>query len=100
MVRVLLTLVLVGGLAGAVPARAEDDQDRARTALERGEVRPLGEVLAAARAAVPGDVVDVRLRRKKDRWRYELKVLTPAGKRREVEVDARTLAILDTDDDD
>ena len=92
-------LLLLAVAAVACPAAA-DDQDRARAALERGEIRPLDQVLAAAKAAVPGDVVKLDLKQKKDVWLYRLKILTPSGKRREVKIDAKTLAIIDSDDDD
>jgi uncharacterized membrane protein YkoI len=92
-------LLLLAVAAVARPAAA-DDQDRARAALERGEIRPLDQVLAAAKAAVPGDVVKLDLKQKKDVWLYRLKILTPSGKRREVKIDAKTLAIIDSDDDD
>ena len=88
-------------LAGATwPARASEDADRARRALEKGEIRPLDEVLRAARAAVPGDVVAVDLKRDDGQWLYKLRILGPDGKRRSVKVDAGSLKILDEDDDD
>lgn len=100
MLRVLLLVILAAGLGATSAAPANDDQEQARRALEKGEIRPLDQVLAAVRAVVPGDVVALDLKRKKRRWIYEIKVLTPAGKRREVKIDAATLAILDDDDDD
>ena len=90
-----LSLALVG------PAAASGgDQGQARRALEKGEIRPLDQVLAAVRAAVPGDVVALKLERESGKWRYELKVLTPFGQRREVEIDASTLSILKDGKDD
>lgn len=83
----------------AAPSLASD-QERAKAALERGEIRPLDEVLKAVRVAVPGDVVALELRRKEKRWQYKLKILTPAGKRRELRIDASTLEIVDDDGDD
>lgn len=100
MFRSVLIAAFLAVAAHAAPAMADSDQDRARAALERGEIRPLDQVLAAARQAVPGDVVSVGLKRKKDRWYYKLKVLTPAGKRAEIRVDAATLAIIEVDNDD
>ncbi|CAA2154522.1 hypothetical protein MBRA_00196 [Methylobacterium brachiatum] len=88
-------------LAGAAwPARASEDADRARRALEKGEIRPLDEVLRAARAAVPGDVVAVDLKRDDGQWLYKMRILGADGKRRSVKVDAGSLKILDEDDDD
>ena len=98
-----LALLVTGlgfvALAAPAPARA-DDQDRARQAVERGEIRPLDEVLKAARSAVPGEVVKLDLKRDDGRWLYELKILTPEGRRHDVKIDAASLKVLDADDDD
>ncbi len=47
-------LLLIALMLAAVPAQADSDGERARAALERGEIRPLDAVLAAAKTAVPG----------------------------------------------
>lgn len=94
-----MRLLLVGLLclvAAGAPARA-DEQDDARAAVERGEIRPLDQVIAAAKRAAPGDVVDVELERDDGRWTYEIKILTAAGERREVEIDAKSLKIIEVD---
>ena len=75
----------------------ESDQDQARRALERGEIRPLDQVLDAARKALPGDVVKVELDEDDGRWIYEIKILTSGGERREVEIDAKSLEVLEID---
>lgn len=90
--------VLAGPLAGA---SAKDDcksgQDCALGAREEGKIRPLSEVLAAARAAVPGEVIKIELERERGVWVYEIKILATSGKRREVELNAETLAIIKVD---
>lgn len=83
-------------IAVATPAHASG-QDEARAAVERGEIRPLGEVIAAAKARAPGEVVKVELERDDGRWVYEIKILTQGGERREFEIDAKSLEILDED---
>jgi uncharacterized membrane protein YkoI len=98
-VRRAVALGLLAAVA-AGPLHASEDADRARRALEKGEIRPLDAVLEAARAAVPGDVVSVDLRHDEGRWLYKLRILGADGKRRTVKVDAGTLKILDEDDDD
>ncbi len=98
--RLFLIACLLPRIAWASPARADEEADRARRALERGEIRPLDEVLSAARAAVPGDVVAVDLKHDDGRWLYKLRILGSDGKRRSVKVDARSLRLLDEDDDD
>jgi uncharacterized membrane protein YkoI len=94
------------GIAVALPqvATGEDrspdckrSQDCALDAFKSGEIRPLTEILAVAREQVPGEVVKVELEREKGVWVYEVKILTPAGKRREVEINAQTLAVIKID---
>jgi uncharacterized membrane protein YkoI len=95
--RRLLPLMILPLLAATPALAGDDDQDRARRALQAGEIRPLEEVLRAVRSILPGDVVGVELDRDDGRWIYEIKVLSPDGRRREVEIDARDLRILEID---
>lgn len=88
-----LTAVAVALAAPGVGADPHD-HDRARAALERGEVRPVAEVLAAVAAAVPGDVVGVEMEHEHGRWLYELKLIAPDGHVLEVMVDAATATVL------
>lgn len=99
--RFLLLAALSYAALPIVPGggRADDDsgQERAKRALERGEIRPLEEILAVVRARTPGEVVKVELERDDGTWIYELKLLTPSGRRREIKVDAATARILKVD---
>lgn len=70
------------------------DQDQARELVEHGVIRPLRDILGRVRNEAPGDLVGIDLRRRSGRWVYGLKVLTPAGRRVEIAVDAETMAIL------
>ena len=97
-----LFLVCMALLAGPLAAAsAKDDcksgQDCALGAREEGKIRPLSEVLAAARTAVPGEVIKIELERERGVWVYEIKILATSGKRREVELNAETLAIIKVD---
>ena len=96
MVRLLLVALLL--LPAAV--RADDDSDRAYRALQRGEVRPLTEILATIGPALDGEIVGVEFDREDGRWVYEFEVITPGGRLLEVYVDAATGALLKTEDDD
>jgi uncharacterized membrane protein YkoI len=90
----LLMAALVAIGPGAAPAVARDhDHDAARRAVERGEIRPLAEILAAVRSQLPGDVVGVGIEQKNGRWLYELRVVDRRGRLFEVYVDARTARI-------
>jgi hypothetical protein len=68
---------------GCGAAVASDDHDRARQALEAGEVLPLRTILERVDREYPGQVVDVELEREREnsqeRWVYKLKVLRSGG---------------------
>lgn len=94
--RALLLAFAVAALALS-PAAAEDckrNQDCALEAFQRGEIKPLSEVLAVARARLPGEVVKIELEREDGIWVYEIKILTASGRVREIEINAKTLAII------
>lgn len=75
------------------------EQDAIRQAVQRGELLPLPRVLAIAQAKVRGDVVKVELEHESWGIKYEVKILTPSGRVREVEINARTGAVLKIEDD-
>jgi hypothetical protein len=92
---ILLAVLALGLLAAPAPTLAQEAQRRARDAVEAGELRPLGEVLARIGSAYPGRVIDVRLdRRGGATWLYLVKLLTPGGRVLAITVDARTGAIV------
>ncbi|MDP3801754.1 PepSY domain-containing protein [Brevundimonas sp.] len=104
--RPLMALAAIAALLSFVPTAPayadspdEDDHVAAREALRRGEILPLARILSIVAARVPGDVIDVELERKDNRWRYEVKVLTSTGRVREVKLNARDGAILEIEDD-
>ncbi len=65
------------------------DHDRARRAVQAGEVLPLQEVLSRLARRQPGQVLEVELERESGRWVYEIKLLQPDGRLRKLQVDAR-----------
>lgn len=105
MKRARLPIWLLLGLAplsagGQESVSAPPDYEIAREAVERGEIRPLAEVLAAVREAHPGRVIDVELEYGMMSRIYEVEILTDGGRLIEVEVEAATGAILGIDEDD
>jgi len=86
-----------GGMGQDRQQSCKRNQDCALDAFQSGEVRPLSEVLAAVKARVPGEVIKVELDREDGIWVYEIKVLTASGRRREVEINAKTLEIIKID---
>lgn len=92
--------------AGSGPVFSDDrqndkhhDHDRARRALEEGRALPLAAILDRVADQLGGEVVGVEFGREKGRYVYEFRVITPAGRLREVLVDARTAEILKREDD-
>lgn len=76
-------------------AHAHDaDHERARAAVQAGEVLPLPELLDRLRPAYPGQVLELELERDDGRWIYEIKLLQPGGQMVKLEVDARTAEVL------
>jgi uncharacterized membrane protein YkoI len=76
---------------------SEHDHDRAHRARERGEIRPLEEILPALRARFPGEMADIELEREHGLWVYEFKVIDPTGRLLEIEVDARSGEVVEVE---
>ncbi len=82
----------------AAPALADrDDHDRARRALEAGEILPLSDILATATELHPGRVIEIDLERDDGRWVYELELVTPEGRLYEMEIDAASGEVLEVE---
>ncbi|OYY10025.1 MAG: hypothetical protein B7Y67_15360 [Polynucleobacter sp. 35-46-11] len=88
----LLLLVLCFSLS--IPAMAEDDHDKARKALESGQVLPLQQILQKISKDHPAQVIEVELERKSNGWIYEIKQLGADGSLCKLEVDAKTGIVL------
>ena len=95
--RKALAACVCGACALAVlPVAASDkhDHDRARQAVQAGQVLPLPTVLDHLQREVPGQVLEVELEQGRSGWIYEIKLLTPAGQLTKVKLDARTAQVL------
>jgi uncharacterized membrane protein YkoI len=68
----------------------DHDHDAARRAVQRGEIRPLADLLAIVRDKLPGEITGVELERERGRWMYEFRVIDKAGRLFEVYVDAES----------
>jgi uncharacterized membrane protein YkoI len=94
----LLALILAFPTIASADDDDRDDHDLARSLVERGEIKPLSEVLARATARHPGEVVSVELDEDDGRWVYEIEVVRTDGRKVEIEIDAATLAVAGDDD--
>ncbi len=79
-------------LAGTVSA--DDDHERARAALERGEVLPLMTILERLAAVIDGDIVETELDREDGGWVYEITYIDRTGRLIELEIDAADATVL------
>ena len=96
---VLLAVLLPAFLAMPLnsSARGGDDgrdHDRARAALQAGEILPLPTIMSRLAQSHPGHVLEVELEREDERWIYELKLLQPSGGLLKLEIDAKSGAVL------
>ena len=81
-------------LVSVPQARADSDHDRARQALEAGEILPLKTELERLARDTPGQVMEVELERSGERWIYEIKLLRPGGALVKLKVDARDATVI------
>ncbi len=87
--------LVLGALVGPAVVQAdESDHERARRALEAGEILPLARILERVERDYPGRVVEVELEREHGGWRYEVKLLQAGGRVLKLEVDAEDAGVL------
>ncbi len=73
---------------------ADSDHERARKAVQSGQILPLKEILQKVSKDHPGQVLEVELDQEKGVWVYEIKQLTSTGSIVKLEVDAKTGQVL------
>jgi uncharacterized membrane protein YkoI len=93
-------VILAAGLIVSAAAWADDDHERAREALERGDILPLTEIMARVSDQHPGQILAAEFDREWFGYRYELELLDEDGYMLEVEVDAATGEILEVERED
>lgn len=94
--RAALSAALLLALLGAGAGQAGDghDHDRARRALESGEILPLRTILERVERDYPGQIMEVELEHEDARWMYEIKLLRTGGALVKLKIDARDGALL------
>lgn len=100
---ILAVLVMMCfSMADSSFVQADDlDQKAARRAVERGELRPLSEILAVIAAEFGGKVLEVELEREDSgELIYEIEILSSDGRVLELEYDGRTGKRLSLEEDD
>lgn len=77
-----------------------NDHEKALSAMEAGEIKPLGEILRVLSLKQPGKVLEVELELKSGQWIYEIKMIQDDGVVREIKVNAKSGEILKIKHDD
>jgi uncharacterized membrane protein YkoI len=91
-------IVVSIALLTATPAVADGlGAERVRALVERGEILRLEEILKRNEASLGGRIIEVEIEQKGGGYVYEIKVLRPDGRAREVKIDARTGVIVRDD---
>jgi len=78
----------------------DDDHDRARRALQSGEILPLADILTRLASVAPGRVIETELEVDDGRYVYEFKLISPGGRLMEAEMDATSGRLIDLEADD
>ncbi|MGE5516765.1 MAG: PepSY domain-containing protein [Bacteroidota bacterium] len=87
----VLTLLLATAPCGAM---AGDDHDRARSAVQAGQVLPLRTILDNVARDYPGDVIETELEDMHGAPVYEIKLISPEGMVMKLVYDARDGTLL------
>ncbi len=85
-----LSILPLGSQASPTMAQERRDHERARAALEAGQIRPLSDLLAEVERRFRGRVIEADLERDDAQWLYELKILPPNDRIFIIELDAAT----------
>lgn len=72
----------------------DDDHERARHALETGEILSLGTIITKLENDHPGPILEVELEREDGRWIYEIKQLQEGGRLVKMELNAATGEVI------
>jgi hypothetical protein len=93
---VLVAALIGGGAAPLAHAGSKDDHERARAAVQSGEVLPLPLVLERLQRSHPGQVLELELERDKGLWIYEIRLMQADGQLLKLKVDAATARVLES----
>lgn len=97
--KVFCVALSLGILSASAPtAWASPDHERARQALQAGEIMPLDKILSAVARVQPGQILEIELEQERFQqeniWMYEVKGIASDGRLFKLKVDARTGRIL------
>lgn len=93
---IAITVMTVSALiTTAVWASDSDDHERAKKALQSGQILPLRTVLESLERKQPGKVLEVELEQKDALWIYKVKLLRADGQLIKLMLDAKTAELIE-----
>jgi uncharacterized membrane protein YkoI len=98
----ILAALIFAAASGPMVAGADEgqeDHEIARSALLRGEIVPVRDIVDAARAMVGDDLLGLELEREDEGWIYEIKYVDDAGHVRTLNFDAHTGKKIESEND-
>jgi len=95
---IALSILAASAVASSPSAFAKDDDHRQiREALDKGDIRPLADILSVHGTKLPGTVIEAELDEKRGKWVYEFKLIDDKGAKSKVRVDAKSGEVQGTD---
>lgn len=82
------------GSSGKSSGSSSQSKDSALATRLKGRIAPIREIESLAGKAVPGEIIDVKLYRNKDRYIYKVKIIQRSGSIYDVRIDAVNRKLL------
>jgi uncharacterized membrane protein YkoI len=82
------------GGSGKSSGSSSQSKDSALATRLKGRIAPIREIETLAGKAVPGEIIDVKLYRNKDRYIYKVKIIQRSGSIYDVRIDAVNRKLL------
>jgi uncharacterized membrane protein YkoI len=82
------------GNGGKSSGSKSQSRDSALATRLKGRIAPIGEIESLAGRAVPGEIIDIKLYRNKERYIYKVKIIQRSGSIYDVRIDAMSRKLL------
>lgn len=97
----LSRLLLVSALAFNAEVLGDHlDHDSVKRLRDEGRILPMSEVMQRAARIQPGQLLEAELEQEDGRYVYEIRILDPAGRVHELELDAASGVLIESSYDD
>lgn len=97
----LSRLLFIGSMVFNTGALGDHlDHDSVKRLCDEGRILSMSEVMRRSALIQPGQLLDAELDREDGRYVYEIRILDPAGRVHELELDAASGALIESSHDD